>query len=329
MKNTWKSTKRFYYGYINTPATVDMRLRDNLPMGIEAINLAVPPIDAELRRFERTLFALDRDPDSAWMHNFTSSHSWISGMALIDLEGRVIEQWPNASLKNLDFTQLVNILPHRTTRLLRTYAQETTMGPEIYVAVPILDRGVPARYFVAHFDPRDLFSRAPYSSEIMVAASDVLLWPGKFKAEVTPVVTEDWGNSIRSSTSGTIRNETGRFFWVVRHLGTLRIAFAAPSEGEFPVEPGQMDLYGGFGGFGGTLPPMERWGTETEAGGGVILIDAAPPPPDYNIRRLNEAPVTDFDDEDIVSVNDYPLYDAAPLPPDYEPQDESGDNTKR
>lgn len=328
VKEYWKSTKRYYYEYINTPAAVDMELEDKLPLGVEVIGVAVPPIDSELQRFERTMFALDRNPDGAWMQNFVGTHSWISGMALIDLEGKVLEQWPDTPLKTLDFTPLVNILPNKTTRILRTYAQDTPMGPEVYVAVPILEAGITARYFVAHFDPRDLFSRAPYSSEIMVAAPGVLLWPGKFKAEATPVVTEDWSNSIRRSTDGAVSNAAGKFFWVGRFLGTMPMAFAAPETGEFPEAPGQMDQYGGAGGFKGSLPPAGIWGSESESGERVILMDVAPPPPNFRGDKVNEAPVTDSAPEGDTPPVDSSSQHAAPPPPDYNYQDGPGDNSK-
>ena len=331
VKEYWKTTKRYYYEYINTPAELDMEIDDEIPMGVDAIAVAVPPIDAELQRFERTMFALDRDPDGPWMQNLVSNHSWISGMALIDLEGNTIEQWPDTSLKNLDFKPLIEILPNKTTRLLRTYAQETPLGPEVYVAVPILEQGVTARYFVAHFDPRELFSRAPYSAEIMVSAPDVLLWPGKFQAEATPVATEDWSGSIRRSTHGTIRNANGEFFWVGRYLGTMPMAFAAPETESFPVASGQMEQYGGAGGFKGTLPPAERWGSETESGERVILMEAAPPPPDFKgSGSVNEAPVSDVQPQveeppaDAASPRD----NAVPPPPNYRFQDGPDDDTK-
>lgn len=325
MKNYWKGTKRYYYEYINTPATVDMELEDELPKGVEVIAQAVPPIDAELRRFERTLFALDRNPDGAWMQNFVAKHPWVSGMALIDLEGKVIEQWPDSSLKSLDYTPLVKILPEKTTRILRAYAQDTPLGPEVYVAVPILEEGVTARYFVAHFDPRDLFSRAPYSSEIMVAAPEVLLWPGKYQAGATPVVEEDWRRSIRSSTDGTIKNATGKFFWVGRYLGTLPLAFAAPETGEFPVASGQMDNYQGQGGFQGSLPPAGVWGSESESGERVILMESAPKPPNFKGDGVTEAPVND---SEAAPEGAAAPRGTAPKPPDYKYQDGPNDNTK-
>lgn len=324
VKDYWKTSKSYYYEYINTPAEVDLTLEEELPAGVEAIGVAVPPIDAELRRFERALFALDRNPDGAWMQNFSARHSWISGMALIDMEGNLIEQWPDTSLKNLDFKPLVEILPNKTTRLLRSYAQETPMGPEVYVAVPILEEGVTARYFVVHFDPRELFSRAPHSAEIMVSAPGVLLWPGKYQAASTPVVTEDWSSSISRSTHGYIHNSTGEFFWVGRYLGTLPMAFAAPDKGEFPVVAGQMDQYGGAGGFAGSLPPTGAWGAESEAGDRVILMEAAPPPPDFQGRQVNETPVEE-------SVEGAEVRDsssqAVPPPPDYQYQDGPDDGT--
>ncbi len=325
MKNYWKGTKRYYYEYINTPASVDMELEKELPKGVEVIGQAVPPIDAELRRFERTLFALDRNPDGAWMQSLVAKHPWVSGMALIDLEGKPIEQWPDSSLKSLDYTPLVKILPEKTTRILRAYAQDTSLGPEVYVAVPILEEGVTARYFVVHFDPRDLFSRAPYSSEIMVAAPDVLLWPGNYQAGATPVVEEDWRRSIRSSTDGTIKNSTGEFFWVGRYLGTLPLAFAAPETGEFPVASGQMDNYQGQGGFQGTLPPAGAWGAESEAGERVILMEPAPQQPRFKDSGVTETPVKD---SEAAPEGAAAPRDAAPKPPDYKYQDGPNDNSK-
>ena len=40
VKEYWKTSKRYYYEYINTPAEVDLELEEKLPAGVEAIGVA-------------------------------------------------------------------------------------------------------------------------------------------------------------------------------------------------------------------------------------------------------------------------------------------------
>lgn len=277
-KDYWKATKGYYYEYVNKPAIVDLEDMGIYSPGEGYLAETLPPVERALERFKRTLFSLDKAPSDNWMYAFVSRFPWIEGVALVDLEGNVIHQWPSVSLKEHDFSFIQNDTANPKVRHLVGHATETPLGPHVYVATQILDRAQPAGHFVVHFDPRVLFAHVRGSEEFMVAAPGALLWPGMFETSSTPVADADWERLTGSNLSGRVSNDNGTFVWYSIMIGTMPLVFAAPDEGSFPEAPGQLQSLMAFRGVeaGETIsmsvmaPPDE----EHEAGSAAVL---APP----------------------------------------------------
>lgn len=276
-KNYWKTVKGYYHGYVNKPATLDMDDMGVYSPGEGVLAETVPPLERVFEQFKRSLFSLDKAPSDAWMHTFVSRFPWIDGVALVDKEGNIQHRWPTVSVKEYNFAFLKDSKVNPRVRHLVGYAEETPLGPEVYVATQIVDQGQPSGFFVVYFDPRSLFGHVQNSSEFMVAAPGALLWPGKFDAPTTPVATANWA-SLTSSTSGTVSNATGEFVWYSYYLGTLPLVFAAPNKGDFPEVPGQMEMLSSFQGVDSgeaiTSAVMTESAPEREPGERMIL---APP----------------------------------------------------
>lgn len=245
-KDYWKTTKSYYNEYINKPAVVDMDNMGVYSPGEEVLAESLPPLEKVLERFKRTLFNLDKAPSDNWMYAFVQRFPWISGVAMVDLEGKVLHEWPSVSIKeyNYSFVQGRDF----KVRQLVGHAEESPLGPEVYVATQIMEKAQPSGFFVVHFDPRALFAHVYGSSDFMVAAPGVLLWPGKYEASATPVAETDWAKLAYSSSSGTVKNDQGKFVWYAIMMGNMPMVFAAPDEGDFPVAQGQMELLSTFQG---------------------------------------------------------------------------------
>lgn len=247
-KDYWKTTKGYYYEYLNKPAIVDMEDMGVYSPGEGFLAETMPPLERVLERFKRTLFSLDKPPSDNWMYSFVHRFPWISGVAMIDVEGKVLHQWPSVTLKEHDFSFIQEDKANPNVRHLIGHAEDSALGPEVYVATQIMDKANPSGYFVVYFDPRALFAHVYGSADFMVAAPNVLLWPGKYEASATPVAEADWASLTRGNSSGNVSNSNGEFVWYSIMMGTLPMVFAAPDEGNFPEAPGQMELLSSFSG---------------------------------------------------------------------------------
>ncbi|MBQ4133397.1 MAG: hypothetical protein IJD04_06680 [Desulfovibrionaceae bacterium] len=250
-KDYWKTTKSYYYEYVNKPASVDLEDMGIYSPGEGYLAETVPPVERTLERFKRTLFSLGKAPADNWMYAFVQRFPWIEGVALIDTHGTVIHKWPSVSLKEYSYGFIAEDTANPELRHLIGHAEETPLGPHVYVATQIMEMAQPAGHFVVHFDPRALFAHVRGAEEFMVAAPNALLWPGMFEVSATPVAGADWAELTRSSLSGRVYNENGGFVWYCIMVGTLPMVFAAPDEGSFPEAPGQLSMLSAFRGADG------------------------------------------------------------------------------
>ena len=247
-KDYWKTTKSYYHEYVNKPATIDMDNMGVYSPGEEVLAENLPPLEKVLERFKRTLFNLDKAPSDNWMYAFVTRFPWISGVAMVNLEGEVLHQWPTVAIKQYDFSFITEREKNFKIRQLLGHAEDSPLGPEVYMATQIMEKAQPAGYFIVHFDPRALFAHVYGSADFMVAAPGALLWPGKYDAATTPVAETDWEKVARSNSSGVVQNSHGKFVWYAIMMGDMPMVFAAPDEGNFPVVPGQMELLSTFQG---------------------------------------------------------------------------------
>lgn len=247
-KDYWKTTKGYYYEYLNKSATVDMDDISIYSTGEGYLAETLPPVERVLEYFERTLYSLEKAPSDNWVYAFVQRFPWIEGVALIDIDGKVVHQWPSTGLKEHDYSFIQEDTANPEVRHLIGHATDSDLGPHVYVATQILEKAQPAGHFVVHFDPRALFSHVEGSKEFMVVAPGALLWPGMFQVDSTPVADVDWKERTNSSLSGKISNSNGTFAWYTIMVGTLHMVFAAPDEGSFPEAPGQIQMLAAFRG---------------------------------------------------------------------------------
>jgi hypothetical protein len=140
-------------------------------------------------------------------------------------------------MKPLDFTPLLAVPEGRNHTALRSYAQDTPFGPEIYLAMPIYTGNEFRGLLVTHFDLRAVlaFSKAP--DDMLIVSPDILLWPGRHGSQ-NPAAAADWNEELRRRYHGTIGSGSETFYWMVRHFANLPMIFAVPVDENY-APPGQ------------------------------------------------------------------------------------------
>lgn len=241
-KEYWKDTRRYYREYLNTPAKLDLEDKGEVEPAEARLAEGFAGIDIQLRALERALENSDRKPDAAWAKQMFQRFPWISGLAAVDSTGNVMAQQPDAPMKPLDFTPLLKEDAKQNMRALRGYVQETPLGSEVYVGVPIYVGSDFRGLVIAHFDMRALLPYSSRPADLMIAAPGQVVWPGRFDAQATPIASTDWDKLVTEHAFGSVSNGNGEFYWVSRYLGNLPLVFAVPEAGSFPEKPEQLAI---------------------------------------------------------------------------------------
>ncbi len=227
MTGYWKDTKRLYGEYVNPPASLD--LEDVGECEIEEARLAYSftEMDYQFFALERALEGSPMPPTDEWVAQLMGRFPWLSGVTAVSNTGAILGQTPPTPMKPLEYSPLLETPEGRNHMALRAYAQDTPMGPEVYVGVPIYAGNDFKGILVTHFDPRTVlkFSRAP--EDLIIMTPDLLLWPGRY-GTANAVVSADWKGILRSKYCGSVGKSPEDFYWVVRHLANLPMIFAVP-----------------------------------------------------------------------------------------------------
>ena len=222
----WKSTRRFYYTYVNTPETLDVSDPATLPENESRLASRLMAVDGQLTSLEQALDALGMVPDSAAVGELLRRFPWLSGLTLVDPAGAILAAEPPISLKQLDFTPLLESPPDSSPRALRAVVQDTPLGPEVLVARPLLIGGELQALVVASFDFRSLLPYASAPGDLVVRTADIPLWSG---GEAGSLAGVDWSAEIAKRSRGVVRAESGSFVWLVRYMGGQPLVFATPA----------------------------------------------------------------------------------------------------
>lgn len=243
-ENTVKSTKQFYGDYINTPAQIDYEDKGDLSQAERELARRMMGMETQLIALERVLDNADRPPTGDSVGAIMNRFPWLAGIALLDAEGQVMEHQP-PSLKSLNFTPFLERTGRdKSTRTLRGLVQDTPLGPETMLGMPIYRDAEMLGLLVVHFDMRSLLPFASEPGEMVILSPEGVLWPGKFVISSTPLAGQDWRSLTASNVMGTVSNANGEFVWLVRYVGSEPVVFAVPSRGNFPEDPEQLNLLG-------------------------------------------------------------------------------------
>ena len=282
VKNVWKDTKAYYYEYLNTPAVLELRDTSEYQDHLLVLGSGMAEVDEDLRQLSRVLDDSDRGTDTAWALAILKRFPWLSGLAILDADGAILARVPEYSLKEFDASPLLEEDPKQRRSNLRAYVQENPLGPEIYLGKPVYVANEQRAVVLVHFDMRALLAHHRKAAELVVATPEVMLWPGIYEIEATPLPEADWASLVKSNVVGTLSNNNGSFYWSYSFLANLPIIYAIPSSGEFPVRPEQLEMLDYASAF--AVPAINVAPAESEAS----MLDADDEDDAYLGETLNE-----------------------------------------
>lgn len=225
---TFKSTRRLYYTYVNTPAKLDLEDPASLGNADRRLAARLMNIDAQLTALERSLDALSGAPDQAVADGLMRRFPWLSTLVMVDSFGNILASMPTIPLKNLQFEPLLEVAPKAGLRDLRVDVQDTPLGPEVLVARPFQSGGELKMLLVATFDFRALLPYVTMPDDLIVLTPDILLWSGDLYYSETSLAGVDWKGKLSKDSWGATSGP-GKMVWLTRYLGRVPLVFATPA----------------------------------------------------------------------------------------------------
>ncbi len=136
------------------------------------------PVDTELSLLLRRLSLKDTYPAQSWKEELSMDFPWLNGIVIIDREQNVLSAYPQEGIKRMEFDVLFPRgldLPQGGTML---EIEDTVLGPEVLIAVPVYRDFQVDALIIAHFDPRSFISRSADPEKLVLVASDQVIWTG-------------------------------------------------------------------------------------------------------------------------------------------------------
>ena len=222
----YKDSKKFYYTHINRPEHVDIADRTVLENSERTLVQRMMVLDNELVKLEKALDAFATPPDGKAAAALLRRFPWLSGLAMVAPDGTLGASIPPVPLKQLDYAPLLETAPKALPRDLRSFVQDTPLGPEIAVARPFLEEDQLQVLLVATFDFRALLPFVSSPGDLIVRSPEVLIWSGDAMYDETPLAKIDWTTHLKEHSHGEISNENGAMLWVARYIGGKPLIFA-------------------------------------------------------------------------------------------------------
>jgi hypothetical protein len=238
-KDTWKFTKRQYYSYINTPASLDLTDTGSATPYQQALGECIAKVDENLKQFSRTMENSDLSPSPQWVIETMTTYPWLSGFALLNAEGNVEARYPDYDLREFDPSSLIEPDTKQMMLDLRTMVQKTPQGVEIYVGKPVYINGEFRGMVVAHFDPRNLvLASSPQAEKIAIISTHGEIFSGSSSA-AGALGAANWEELVLNRSYGYV-GSSDEYFWLTRYLGNLPVVYLVATSAE-PVTLPALD----------------------------------------------------------------------------------------
>ncbi len=238
---SWKTTKRLYFTYINSPVEVDYEEIIEISDAEALLSTNLIRVDYQLTSFQDHLEQISLPPSGAELQAFMNRFPWVSGVALINTSGEVTGAYPEQYSNSLNFAQLLSAeeteLEQRegkpNLRKIRVSVQADGEGQIILVGRPAFDNeGAFLGVFITYFDMRELFSYVQMDPAVFSLAGNTPLWLGDYTIGQTPLAGIDFIEETNSSTRGTHKNDYGTVSWINRYFYEQPIIFAVMMHNE-------------------------------------------------------------------------------------------------
>ncbi|AGW14261.1 hypothetical protein DGI_2526 [Megalodesulfovibrio gigas DSM 1382 = ATCC 19364] len=230
------------------------------------------PVDEQVYQLTVYMDGEDKLPPESWFRRLFERFSWISGVMVLDRSGSVLFQHPMDFSKPVDTAALIALgeptekerqrymaymeqqdrpaeenateesleppvwLDHK----VRAMSNNSTMGPEIFLAQPLFRKNDFDGLMVVHFDPRNLLKFCPSPDELMLMTQEQVIWTSKYHDAASTMSTLPWADILATRVYGTVQAHDRNFYWLGRNLGRYSLIYATAEPGEDePASPAQ------------------------------------------------------------------------------------------
>lgn len=229
MEKSWDSTvdttAEYYKEYINPDPRIDYQARD-WSSSEEKLAQLFTPVDKPIDQLGVFLNREDRFPEDAWIEQLNRAYPWISGLAVATLDGEMLLERPETSLKPLNLAPALEKGQTLADRRLRSYVDMTPLGPEVYLYTGMFKGNDLAGVIAVHFDARRVLDFCPEPGELMVFTQDAVVWAGTDASLAGALQSRPWAETLTEEIMGRLDQDGAEYLWITRYLGDTQFIYA-------------------------------------------------------------------------------------------------------
>lgn len=189
------------------------------------------PVDERIERLAETVSAVDAPPSREWYESFALSYPWVTGLAVLDENGLVVDRIPSQGLKPLPVSDIIAVEDWPRAGL-RTFFLDTPLGPEVYFVKALTEEGRWLGTFVAHFDPASLKRYSPAPEKLAMFAPGLPLWSTPDAQTATELADQPWQETLEDDVEGEVDIGETSYVWLARAVGGRHILYAVTERAE-------------------------------------------------------------------------------------------------
>lgn len=222
--STWTSSKAYYKNYINTDPQVDLEDVDYSSTE-EKLAKLFTPVDKPVYDLSVYLNRLDSFPTEKWTVELKHRFPWINGLAVATMDGEIVATAPEVTVKPRNLAPLLAHGDALGDRRLRSFVDQTPLGPEIYLGTAMFNGNDLVGIIVVHFDPRSLIEFCPAPNDLVVFSPQGMLWDGGNPALGQALADRPWEEILNDDTAGRLDENGVEYAWQTRYVGDAQIVY--------------------------------------------------------------------------------------------------------
>ncbi len=238
LHSTAKETKKLYTEYVEPTPEVSLDYEDAGESYEVRLAKLMMPVDERIHDLRQFMDGTDKTPSDEWYQKLFASYPWITGVMVVDTQGVTSFQYPpEAALRPLNIQPLLDYGEAWSDHKIRGYAEQTDMGPEVYLASPLFADNLWSGLVIVHFDPRRLAEFCPNPDELIIVSPDAVLLSGGSDVTAKALSCKPWKEILHDEVFGETPIGGAEFYWVARYLGHYYLIYATLAEGTVGTVP--------------------------------------------------------------------------------------------
>lgn len=184
------------------------------------------PVDQRIQTLTRELSTIESFPPPEWYEGLMARTPWLTSVAAVDAQGRLLGRLPESAISPLDIGQFLEFKEEWERATFKSFFFQTDLGPEVCFVQPMFVRNKWVGLVIAQFDPRALRQFSPEPDDLTLLHADMLLWPSTPANRAEVLVGVDWEDILRNRVSGSLEKEGQSYTWLARSIGGTYMIYA-------------------------------------------------------------------------------------------------------